>query len=100
MFCYICSATAAGSEPVPGSGVRGQWEEWTGGWFFLRARVTCGWMVFLGKFAARSPTLDHSWGQIPHGAERKPAGVCRATSTQEFFTSNGKCSQLLVKLSP
>lgn len=67
---------------------------------FLRAGVTCGWMVFLGKFAARSLTLDHSWGQIPHGAERKPAGVCAATSTQECFTSNGKCSQLLVKLSP
>ena len=54
----------------------------------------------LGKVCSLlSHSLDHSWGQIPHGAERKPAGVCNATSTQECFTSNGKCSQLLVKLS-
>lgn len=54
----------------------------------------------LGKVCSSfSHSLDLSWGQIPHGAERKPAGVCRATSTQECFTSNGKCSQLLLKLS-
>ena len=54
----------------------------------------------LGKVCSSlSHSLDLSWGQIPHGAERKPAGVCRATSTQECFTSNGKCSQLLVRLS-
>ncbi len=54
----------------------------------------------LGKVCSSlSHSLDLSWGQIPHGAERKPAEVCRATSTQECFTSNGKCSQLLVRLS-
>lgn len=54
----------------------------------------------LGKVCnSLSHSLDLSWGQIPHGAERKPAGVCRATSTQECFSSNGKCSQLLVRLS-
>ena len=59
------------------------------------------WLVgILGKVCSSlSHSLDLSWGQIPHGAERKPAGVCRAVSTQECFTSNGKCSQLLVRLS-
>lgn len=54
----------------------------------------------LGKVCSSpSHSQDLSWGQIPHGAERKPAGVCRATSTRECFTSNGKCSQPLARLS-
>lgn len=43
----------------------------------------------LGKVCSlRSHSVDHRWGQIPHGAERKPAGVCTASSAAECFTSN------------
>lgn len=67
----------------------------------LRGRASGMWLDgILGKVCSSlSHSLDLSWGQIPHGAERKPAEVCRAVSTQECFTSNGKCSQLLVRLS-
>lgn len=37
--------------------------------------------------------LELSWGQIPHGNERKPA-ESRKGLLEECFTSNGKCLQL------
>lgn len=49
-------ATSIGEEAVEERGsVGGEWEERKV--VKGRARVACGWMVSLGKFAANSPTL-------------------------------------------
>lgn len=48
--------------------------------------VVCGWKISLGKFASLFHYLELSWGQIPHGIERKaalaPEPSCRNVSLQ------------------
>lgn len=59
-------------------------------------KVVCGGTASLGKFAAHCPTFRILPGDKYHKQLRgSPAAVCRATSGQECFTSNGKCSQLV-----